>query len=126
DARFVVPLYVMWAERDADAVLAELGSVTPPATRRAVALAVLEALGDTDSAVERVASGLPAIERPGFGVDALAARAVDDPAGAFAAVMSQGSMLMQGVLLPKIVASAARADLEGALALASGIGDPQA
>lgn len=126
DARFVVPLYVMWAERDADAVLAELGTVTPPATRRAVALAVLEALGDTDSAVERVASGLPAIERPGFRLDALAARAADDPAGVFAAVMSGGSQLTQSVLLPQVAASAARADLEGALALASGIGDPQA
>src|SRR5690606_8830522 len=115
DGRFVVPLYRLWMERDAETALAELASITPPATRRAVALAMHAALGGDDSAGERGAAELSPMERASFRADVLVARAERDGAGVLAEVTSGTSSVMQSVLLPRIVAAVADKDPEGAI-----------
>src|SRR5690606_368234 len=46
ESRFLVPLYRVWAETDADAALDELSLLTPPFKQREIALEVLDVIGN--------------------------------------------------------------------------------
>lgn len=83
DARFVADAWVTWAEQDADAALAALETLSTPNSRRAAALALLDVVGSSRSAIERVATALPARDRASFEIAALEHNAERDPYGAF-------------------------------------------
>ena len=123
EARFFEPLYRAWAMTDADAALAAVASISSPATRRNMALALLDVFGHDDSGVARIAEELPESERVAFEADALIRRAEFDPLGALQATLGRGRSTMQQTLLLEIAETAARTDPHGALALADAIGD---
>ncbi len=120
DTRTLERLYRIRIRDDHEAVLTDLDRVTPPALRRAVALALLDVYGDDDDAIQTVAAHLLPVERSGFRIDAMKRRAARDPS-AIPAMLEHGSMQMLNVLLPEVAAAAARADVRTALAMAADI-----
>lgn len=121
ESRFVEPLYRLWAEADASAAISQLAGIREPAMRRALALAVLAAVGDDEGGIARVAAGLPAADRFAFEVDALAARAEHDLVGALEIAAAKEGAMVETLILSRIAETAARRDPLGALALAATI-----
>ena len=74
-----------YAEQDPDAALDELAALSEPATRRAVAVAMLDVFGYDLAGIDRIAAAFPDVDALSFRMDALAALAERDPAAAFAA-----------------------------------------
>ncbi len=92
EVRFIAPLYRYWARMDAEAVLAELERISPATEVRDLALAVLDVFGNDAHGVARVAAALPEADRPGFEIEAMAARARQDPTAALMDLLAvQGS-----------------------------------
>ncbi len=92
EVRFIAPLYRYWASMDAEAVLADLARISPATEVRDLALAVLDVFGNDDRGVARVAAALPEADRLGFEIEAMAARARQDPTAALMDLLAvQGS-----------------------------------
>lgn len=106
-----------------EAVLAELRGLSPPALQRRTALEVLEALGNDDAGLTRVAAMLPEINRVSFQIDALAARAQRDASSALRSALALDSSMARRLAVPRIAAAAAKLDPQDALAQASLIGN---
>jgi hypothetical protein len=78
DPRLVADVFRAWAQSDRDAALAQLTAVSDPTTRIEIAIALLEDFGHTSEDIERVAGGLPEVQRIDFQAEALARRARAD------------------------------------------------
>ncbi len=89
-ARFIELLFMLWAESDAEAALAELGTLADPATQRMAAFAVLDGAGfDSPRAAERVADALPADRRDAFLRAAVFRQVQHDPRAALANLLTR-------------------------------------
>ena len=116
DARFVADAWLTWAEQDADAALAALGTSNDSSARRAAALALLDVFGDSLAAIERVAAALPAGDRATFEVDALAYKAERNPYGAFRDALALPDAATRRRAAQEVATVWARIDPEGAVA----------
>lgn len=110
---------------DPEAALARLPLVSRAADRRAVALAVLAALDNTDESIERVAAALPEIERVAFRIDALGVRGETDAAGAIRGALKLATHAERRLAIARIAEAAAGADASIALAQTALIDDPE-
>ena len=113
------------AERDPDAALVELSSIEPPGRRRAVALAVIAALGNTDRSIDRVATMLQASDRIPFRIDALVARAEIDPESALQSAQMLPTSIARQLAIPKLADVISSLDPVTALELSELIGDTE-
>ena len=123
---FVQATYRNWGSTDVDAALEGLSAIEQPASRRAAALALLDVLGDDGASARRIASALPALERPAFLADWLGLRAMHDPVGAFRELLAFGSGTMRTMAAEKIAAVWGAQDPEAALAESNLLPDDEA
>lgn len=123
DTRFLVQAFTALARVDADAAIARLQSIRPPAKQRSVAIGLLDVLGADTSTIEQIARGLPEGDRHSFELDALIARAELDPFGVLQTTLGSGIPGMQSYLLPRLAELAVAQDPLPALALGEGITD---
>ncbi len=121
DPALLAPLFESWARSDPDAAIAELALITPPARQREIALAVLDAIGNDEHSIERVAANLPAASRTSFEIDAWLARAELNPAGALRELLAMPMNERRTMLLPRVARLAAASDPVGAIAMSSTI-----
>ena len=121
DQALLAPLFKIWAQTDADAAIAELALMTPPARRREIALAMLDIFGNDADGIERVAEALPAADRISFEADAMLLRAETDPTGVLRDVLAMQDYYGRTLLLSRLAAVAALVDPRGALEQAAAI-----
>jgi hypothetical protein len=110
---------------DPEAVLDRLSQVSPAASRRKLALAVLDALGNSDATIARVASRLPAQDRMSFRIDALALRADTDAAGAIRSAVAFETSAARQLALARLAEVTTSRDASIALAQVVLIDDPE-
>lgn len=116
DRRFIAEAYVLWARTDPDAAIRALAAIEGRAARHDVALALLDVFGDDGVGVDAVAAGLPEKERGPFRAEWIAARAEQDPYGAFREAVSLADTNLAGEALEQVaIAWAAEAPV-GAIA----------
>lgn len=113
---FLFPLYDAWARSDPEGVLYELGLISPPSSQRAIALAVLEALGGDADALARVAAVLPESSRFAFEVDVLVGQAEADPLAALVDLARSPREPLNSIALERIAELAAARDPQMAFA----------
>jgi hypothetical protein len=123
ESRLLAPLYQAWAGIDTEAALADLSRLSRPAMQRTIALAVLDILGEGLDAVDRVARALPAADRLGFKLDALAARAASAPAKTLAMALSEDDPTTRWLIVSRLAVALVEADAHAALAQAALIDD---
>lgn len=123
--RTLADLYKTWAREDAEAALLALGNVREAATRREIALALLDVFGNDADGVARVARALPREEVVNFEVAAIVARAERDTRGAFAALRNLPAREQRRLALLQLAPVLAERDPYGAIAEVSGIKTPQ-
>jgi hypothetical protein len=118
----IADLYAAWAATDSPHALAALGDITNAAEARAVASAVLVALGNDEAALDEVLGALPAAKETDLriaSVAALAESALDD---ALAAAVRLDDEIVRGLALQRVAIAWARKDVQEALAAAEAIG----
>lgn len=123
DTKFLVQAYVALARAGIELALSDLRSVTPPAKRQRVAVALLDIVGNDASGVERIAQALPASQRASFEVDALLGRAEADPTRVFASALEHDRLTLETYLLPRLAAIAAQRDPLAGLEFGESIAD---
>lgn len=123
--RVLVPLFENWARTDADAAIAELVGMSPPARQREIALAILGILGNDAESFERLAAALPEDDRASFRIDAIAERAYQDPSGALASAMALDNQLLRGLALSRVARAIVDIDPRTAMAGADLITDSE-
>jgi hypothetical protein len=114
--RFVAETYVLWARTDPDAAIDGLAAIEGRAARHDVALALLDVIGDDGAGVDAVAAGLPEKERGPFRAEWIAARAEQDPYGAFREAASLTDTSLAGQALEQVAIAWAAQDPAGAIA----------
>jgi hypothetical protein len=82
DDATIARLFKVWADLDPEAALAEAVVSAPPATRRAVSLALLDVFGLDIAGIDRIASAFAYPDAMNFRVDAIANLAERDLLGA--------------------------------------------
>ena len=112
----LVPLFQLWAERDADAALAELERVDNPAAMREILLSLLDVLGDDERAVERVSAVLSPAQMASFRLDAAVRLAKTDPFRAIRRALALTDSSTRAAALSRIAAEWARQDPAAAFA----------
>lgn len=123
EARFLVPLYQLWAVEDTDAVLGELARISPATEVQSLALAVLNALGNDAANVARIAAVLPPANRVGFEVEALVARVAADPAQAVRDLDDLETSAVRSFAGARVAAEAVRVDALDAIRQAAMVED---
>ena len=78
DDRTIARLFKVWADLDPEAALAEAVVTSPPATRRAASLALLDVFGLDTAGIDRIASAFSYPHAMNFRVDAIAKLAERD------------------------------------------------
>lgn len=118
DTYLVADAYLNWASIDPAAAIGALGAIGSRAERIDVALALLDALGDDASGLERVAEGLSEQEASLLIVEAIVARAEREPFVAFRDAMALREADLRGQALSGVGAVWAAQDPRGAIAQA--------
>lgn len=119
----VADLYAAWAATDSPHALAALGDITDAAEVRAVASAVLVALGNDEAALDQVLGALPEAKEADLRVASAAALAENAPDAALAAAMRLDNELVRGPAVQRVATEWARTNVSEALAAAEAIGD---
>lgn len=109
--RYAAIVLSAWAAEDDEGALQALNLFSDDAAvRHRLAVSVLEVVGFSDAAVNRVTGAVPGIDRIGLVTGALAALAESDPAGAFDRAMSIPDFSMRRAAVPQIAEVWARSD----------------
>jgi hypothetical protein len=123
DLGLLLPLYQQWIFADPDAVLAALVNVRDRAEARAVALALLRAIGDDERLASRVLAALPEGEREAVRADAILAAAATGPAAALDDALALDDYELRYQLVQQVGATWAGSDPQRAMAASPSIRD---
>lgn len=111
--------YLNLARVDPDRAIRELGLVEGRSARREVALAILDAFGDSSDGIDRVSAGLPESERDSLKVEWIASRAEHEPVAAIREAQSLRSEAKRREALERVGRSWAAREPRGALTRAA-------
>lgn len=115
EPHLVAQAFLALAETSAGVALDSLSSISHPATRNAVALALLDVTGDDAQGVERVMAALPASAADSFQLEWLAQRAKNNPYDAFRSASSLPRESLKQRALTAVATAWAGLDPRGAL-----------
>jgi len=119
----LVPLFQSWAERDANAALAELRRFENLGAVREIALALLDVLGDDERGLERIETVLSPAQIPAFRQDAVVRLTARDPFRALRAALALGDTASRTRAVSRIASEWAERDPAAALAQVDTIAD---
>ena len=124
DAELRAPLYAAWAIADPASALAALADIDDRVAARAIAAALVPALGGDDHALREVAAAVPFGVESSVWADALTARASATPAIAFHQAMALTDLAARSEALEGIAQRWALLDARAAIAAADEMSDP--
>jgi hypothetical protein len=118
------PLYAAWAVKDPAAALDALAKIADHATARAIAAALVPALGGDERALRQVAAAVPFGVESAVYADAITARAAIAPDDALAQALALTDLGARSQALEGIAQNWAKLDPVAALTAAGDITDP--
>lgn len=121
--RYFVPVLRRWAEVDPDAALAALGALDHPGLVSALALELLEVIGDNAEGIDRIAALLPASNRINFELAALMHRVGRDPVSALTGAVALEDPIVRDTALQRIAFAWGNRDGRAAMAELNSIPD---
>jgi hypothetical protein len=124
DVELRAPLYAAWAIKDPAAALNALAKIQDRAAARAIAAALVAALGADERALREVAGAVPFGLESSVYADAITERAATDPAAAFTQALQLTDVAARAQALEGVARSWAKLDPQAALAAASNVADP--
>jgi hypothetical protein len=113
-----------WATQNPSEALTALAGVREPPTRRAIALVLLDVLGNDELGRNRIAATLPPIDAVNFAIDAIVREAEQDLRGAFQAAAALPDQSHQRLALSRLASQFARQDPLSAIAWIKELNSP--